>query len=79
MPVLLAIAEQIHKIQAICARCGAPASYTQRLTESRERVVVGAADVYEARCRRCHEAEGAVAAAEAWLFPFPKSTNEDSR
>ncbi len=69
MPVLLAIAEHVHKIQAICARCGAPASYTQRLTEAREQVVVGAADVYEARCRRCHEPEGAVPGAEEWLFP----------
>ncbi len=68
MPELLAIAERVHKINAICARCGAPAAYTQRLTESTERVVVGAADVYEARCRRCHEPEGAVAGADAWLF-----------
>ena len=68
MPELLAIAEHVHKINAICARCGAPAAYTQRLTESTERVVVGAADVYEARCRRCHEPEGAVAGADAWLF-----------
>jgi thymidine kinase len=69
MPELLAIAEEVHKIHAICACCGAPASYTQRLTEDRERVVVGAADVYEARCRRCHEPEGAVASSSPWLFP----------
>jgi thymidine kinase len=69
MPELLAIAEKVHKIHAICARCGAPAAYTQRLTEAREQVVVGAADVYEARCRRCHEPEGAVAGASPWLFP----------
>jgi thymidine kinase len=69
MPELLAIAEEVHKINAICASCGAPASYTQRLTSSKEQVVVGAADVYEARCRRCHEPEGAVAGTNPWLFP----------
>jgi thymidine kinase len=71
MPTILAIAEKVHKISAICSRCGAPAAYTQRLTESREQVVVGAADIYEARCRRCHEPEGAVRGAEQWLFPPP--------
>ncbi len=69
MPHLLAIAEQVQKITAICSRCGAPANYTQRLVPSREQVVVGAADMYEARCRRCHEPEGAVQGAEQWLFP----------
>jgi len=68
MPELLAIAEQVQKITAICARCGAPASYTQRLVPSQERVIVGAGDVYEARCRRCHEPEGAVAQENPWLF-----------
>lgn len=69
MPELLAIAEEVHKIQAICTRCGAPASYTQRLTADEARVVVGAIDVYEARCRRCHEPEGVSTAGSQWLFP----------
>jgi thymidine kinase len=73
MPTLLAIAEQVHKIHAICSRCGAPAAYTQRMTEATEQVVVGAADVYEARCRRCHEPEGAVKGSERWLFAPPPS------
>ncbi len=55
MPQLLAIAEYITKTLAICMRCGNPANRTQRLIESEERVVVGAADIYEARCRRCFE------------------------
>jgi thymidine kinase len=76
MPTLLSIAEEVHKIHAICASCGAPAAYTQRLTESKEQVVVGAADVYEARCRRCHEPEGAVAGAEPWLFAPPETKDE---
>ncbi len=68
MPVLLAVAEQVHKIHAICTSCGSPAAYTQRLIESDELVVVGASGAYEARCRRCHEPEGAPPATEPWLF-----------
>ena len=55
MPQLMAIAEQVTKTQAICMKCGNPASYTQRLTQARDRVVVGAKDMYEARCRACYE------------------------
>ena len=55
MPQLLAIAEDIMKMHAICMRCGAPANYTYRMTASKERVVVGAGEVYEARCRHCFE------------------------
>jgi thymidine kinase len=58
MPKLLAIAEEVEKVHAICVRCGAPASYTQRLTLAQEQVVVGAAEIYEARCRRCFEPGG---------------------
>jgi thymidine kinase len=58
MPELLAVAEEVEKVHAICARCGAPASYTQRLSQAQERVVVGAADIYEARCRRCFDPGG---------------------
>jgi thymidine kinase len=54
MPQLLAIAEYITKTLAICVVCGNPADKTQRKTNSGERVIVGASDVYEARCRKCH-------------------------
>jgi thymidine kinase len=67
LPRLLAIAEDVEKVHAICARCGAPASYTQRLTHAQEQVVVGAADIYEARCRRCFEPGGPAEPPE--LFP----------
>src|SRR5919107_1458739 len=53
MPQLLAVAEYITKTHAICVRCGQPANYSQRIVEVEGRVVVGAADAYEARCRRC--------------------------
>jgi thymidine kinase len=53
MPQLLAVAEYITKTLAICVECGNPADRTQRTTSGSERVLVGAKDSYEARCRRC--------------------------
>jgi thymidine kinase len=55
MPELLAVAESVTKILAICMRCGNPAKHTQRLIESEELILVGASGAYEARCRRCFE------------------------
>jgi thymidine kinase len=61
MPELLAHAEFVDKLQAVCHRCGGPATTTQRLVDGRpapysgETVLVGAAEQYEARCRDCHE------------------------
>lgn len=54
MPQLLAVAEYITKTLAICVVCGNPADRTQRTTDANERVLVGAKDSYEARCRRCY-------------------------
>lgn len=54
MPQLLAIAEYITKTLAICVVCGNPADKTQRKVAAEGRVVVGASDLYEARCRKCH-------------------------
>ncbi len=53
IPQLLAVAEYITKTLAICMVCGNPADRTQRKTQSGERIVVGAKDIYEARCRKC--------------------------
>jgi thymidine kinase len=55
MPQLLAVAEYITKTLAICVVCGNPADRTQRKTHSSDRVLVGAKDIYEARCRHCFE------------------------
>lgn len=55
MPDLLTLAESITKTLAICVRCGNPAKHTQRLVKSNDLIVVGASDMYEARCRRCFE------------------------
>jgi len=54
IPQLLAVAEVITKTLAICVKCGNPADRTQRLTHESERVIVGASNIYEARCRLCH-------------------------
>ncbi len=55
IPDLLTMAESITKTLAICMRCGNPAKHTQRLVDSEDLIVVGAAGMYEARCRRCFE------------------------
>ncbi len=61
MPALIAEAEQVDKLQAICVVCGGPASRTQRLIDGQPAayddpvILVGASEVYEARCRGCHE------------------------
>ncbi len=60
MPQLLAVAEYITKTLAICVVCGNPADRTQRITKQQERVVVGAKDMYEARCRRCFKPPGKI-------------------
>ena len=70
MPALMAIADEVTKTRAICVRCGAPASRSQRVVDSDERVVVGAAGLYEARCRRCFEP--GVAEVDGNL-PFPEN------
>jgi len=57
VPSIMAIAEYVTKCLAVCVRCGAPANRTQRLISSEERVIVGATDCYEARCRQCFEPE----------------------
>ncbi len=53
MPQLMAMAEFVTKLHAICVVCGAPANHSQRLSAGKERVLLGATDVYEPRCRGC--------------------------
>lgn len=53
MPQLLAIAEYVTKVHAICMKCGALASYSFRLSDKRDKVMLGEKDSYEARCRKC--------------------------
>jgi thymidine kinase len=51
IPALMAIADEVTKLSAVCMVCGAPAIHTQRLGQSQELVLVGATGLYEARCR----------------------------
>lgn len=72
LPELLCRAELVDKLQAVCHRCGGPATMTQRLVDGSpapadgETIVVGALEQYEARCRSCHQlAEAAMPAASS--------------
>lgn len=56
MPDLMAIAEEVTKVHAVCTVCGSPASRSQRLIAEMTTVLVGGAESYEARCRTCFEA-----------------------
>lgn len=54
IPALMAIAEHVTKVHAVCVRCGAPAAYSYRLNEREERVMLGEKESYEPRCRACY-------------------------
>lgn len=64
MPQLLCKAEFVTKLTAVCVKCGAPATRTQRIVNGQPAnwndplIVVGASETYEARCRHCHEVIG---------------------
>jgi thymidine kinase len=55
IPALMAVAEYVTKLHAICMQCGAPANHSQRLTAGDERVLLGATESYEPRCRNCFD------------------------
>ena len=55
MPEILALAEFVDKMHAVCVRCGGAAHYSQRIAGGREQIQVGDTDLYEARCRACYE------------------------
>lgn len=63
MPEIMAISEIVTKLHAVCSKCGAEASRSQRLIDGKPAkyddpiVVVGASEAYEARCRHCHKVE----------------------
>ncbi len=54
MPALLAVAEYVSKMHAVCVRCGGPAHYTQRVAGGNSQIEIGD-NTYEARCRVCYE------------------------
>ncbi len=67
MPQLMAIAEYVTKVHAICVVCGDMAHHSFRLLPSQERVLLGETDSYEARCRRCFVL-GNEAGAKEWVY-----------
>ncbi len=75
MPHLMAIADEVAKLKAICVKCGADAHYTQRLVNGNPAsyddpiVLVGASEFYEARCRSCFRITRGVVPASATVFP----------
>ena len=56
MPRLMAVAEDVQKVHAICVRCGALANHSHRLSKSQDLVLLGEKDVYEPLCRDCYNA-----------------------
>ena len=75
MPKLLAVAEDVTKLSAVCVVCGSPASRTQRTAapvgipaeSANDLIAVGAKEMYEARCRFCHEPDSVVTTSEVGL------------
>jgi len=89
MADLLALADERISLFARCAVCGAPATFTQRLVDGKPAraddplLLVGAKEVYEPRCRRCHRVEGSLRSAKSLVFglrkpeePEPSSAEE---
>jgi len=54
IPELMAIAEYVDKMHAVCMRCGGAAQYSLRIAAGEQQVLVGDVESYEARCRRCY-------------------------
>ena len=64
MPRLMAVAEDVQKVHAICVRCGALANHSHRLSKSQDLVLLGEKDIYEPLCRDCFNAARAEEAAK---------------
>lgn len=78
IPQLLATAEQVTKLSAICVVCGAPATRSQRISASEETVQLGAQDSYEARCRAHHHHEPEARVGRAARRPFLSQSESHS-
>ncbi len=55
MPHIMCEADYLDKLRAICIKCGDPASYSQRMSEEKNQIVIGELDKYEAKCRNCFQ------------------------
>ncbi len=56
IPALMAVAEEVQKVHAICVKCGSPANHSHRLSKNNDLVVLGETDIYEPLCRHCYNA-----------------------
>ena len=65
MPMLMAVAEDVQKVHAICVKCGNLANHSHRLSKSKDLVVLGEKDIYEPLCRECYNKAMAEEAAKA--------------
>ena len=65
VPQLMAVAEHVTKLHAVCVRCGAPANHSQRIVAGGGRLLLGEKDAYEPRCRTCFDPSESAAPAEA--------------
>ncbi len=77
VPQLMAVAEHVTKLHAVCMKCGAPANHSQRIVASGDRVLIGEKEAYEPRCRPCFEPETpqATAPKEPSFIPQQKATS----
>lgn len=57
MPTLMAIAESVTKVHAVCVHCGSPALYSYRLVPGKDKVLLGEKESYEPRCRICYNSK----------------------
>lgn len=73
VPQLMAVAEHVTKLHAVCVRCGAPANHSQRLVASGARVLVGEKEAYEPRCRACFVPDETPAPLPAPAVPEPSA------
>jgi thymidine kinase len=77
VPQLMAVAEHVTKLHAVCVRCGAPANHSQRIVGEDARVLVGEKEAYEPRCRRCFQPEAVDAAPVADRAEQPRAQPAD--
>ncbi len=68
MPQLMAVAEDVQKVHAICVKCGSPANHSHRLSKSEKLVMLGEKDLYEPLCRHCFNAAVAAEKEHPTLF-----------
>ncbi len=81
VPALMAVAEHVTKLHAVCVRCGAPANHSQRIVGEAARVLVGEKEAYEPRCRSCFESHAVDAervVPDVTPAPPPEASTQDT-